>query len=143
MMYSFQSHMCAAHLWRQASSFNRGLYRHLGERGEDLVSSKDIELMAHLMRRAGFGATRDELEAYVDKGYEAVVEEMVDPAGHGIPHVGRGQLLSTSPGVGERWRQSHQRSGPMDVPSDQHSKAVGGEDDPLLASRLRHGQRQG
>ena len=51
------------------------------------MSSKDIELMAHLMRRAGFGATRDDLEAYVDKGYEAVVEELVDPAGHGIPHV--------------------------------------------------------
>ena len=28
----------------------------------------DIALMAHLMRRAGFGATRDELEARVAKG---------------------------------------------------------------------------
>ena len=27
--------------------------------------------MAHLMRRAGFRAKRDELEAYVAKGYEA------------------------------------------------------------------------
>ena len=33
----------------------------------------DIALMAHLMRRAGFGATRDELEARVAKGYEATV----------------------------------------------------------------------
>jgi hypothetical protein len=33
--------------------------------------------MAHLMRRAGFGATRDELEAYVARGYEATVEELL------------------------------------------------------------------
>ena len=51
------------------------------------MSSKDIELMAHLLRRAGFGASRDELEAYAAKGYEATVEELVDPEGHGIPHV--------------------------------------------------------
>ena len=43
------------------------------------MADKDIALMAHLMRRAGFGATRDELEAYVAKGYEAVVEEMLNP----------------------------------------------------------------
>ena len=48
---------------------------------------KDIELMAHLLRRAGFGADREELEAYVAKGYEATVEEFVDPEGHGIPKV--------------------------------------------------------
>jgi hypothetical protein len=39
----------------------------------------DIALMAHLMRRAGFGATRDELEARVAKGYEATVEELLHP----------------------------------------------------------------
>src|SRR5713101_8419014 len=39
----------------------------------------DIALMAHLMRRAGFGARRDELEARVAKGYEATVEELVHP----------------------------------------------------------------
>lgn len=43
------------------------------------MSDKDIALMAHLMRRAGFGATRDELEAKVDQGYEAVVEELLNP----------------------------------------------------------------
>ena len=42
-------------------------------------NKEDISLMAHLMRRAGFGATRDELEALVVKGYEATVEELVDP----------------------------------------------------------------
>ena len=39
----------------------------------------DIALMAHLMRRAGFGATRDEQEAGVAKGYEATVEELLYP----------------------------------------------------------------
>jgi hypothetical protein len=33
--------------------------------------------MAHLLRRAGFGATRAELEAYATKGYEATVEELL------------------------------------------------------------------
>src|SRR5882724_5445199 len=40
---------------------------------------EDIGLMAHLLRRAGFGATRAELEAYADKGYEATVEELLYP----------------------------------------------------------------
>ena len=43
------------------------------------MSNQDIELMAHLMRRVGFGATREELEEYVAKGYEATVEEMLHP----------------------------------------------------------------
>ena len=43
------------------------------------MSNADIALMAHLMRRAGFGATRDELEAAVAKGYEATVEELLHP----------------------------------------------------------------
>ena len=43
------------------------------------MADNDIALMAHLMRRAGFGATRDELEARVAKGYEATVEEFLHP----------------------------------------------------------------
>ena len=39
----------------------------------------DIALMAHLMRRAGFGASREELEARVAQGYEATVEELLHP----------------------------------------------------------------
>ena len=35
--------------------------------------------MAHLLRRAGFGATWDELETRVAKGYDATVEELLDP----------------------------------------------------------------
>ncbi len=43
------------------------------------MSNQDISLMAHLIRRAGFGATRDELEEYAVKGYEATVEELLHP----------------------------------------------------------------
>ena len=43
------------------------------------VADKDIASMAHLMRRAGFGATREELEARVARGYEATVEELLHP----------------------------------------------------------------
>lgn len=45
------------------------------------MSNRDeLALMAHLMRRAGFGATQEELEERVAKGYEATVEELVSPA---------------------------------------------------------------
>ncbi len=37
----------------------------------------DMELMAHLMRRAGFGATRVELEERTAIGYEETVEELL------------------------------------------------------------------
>ena len=42
------------------------------------MSDKDIKLMAHLMRRAGFGATREELESHGAKGYEATVKELLE-----------------------------------------------------------------
>ena len=35
--------------------------------------------LAHLMRRAGFGASRDELEEYARLGYDAVVDMLVEP----------------------------------------------------------------
>ena len=43
------------------------------------MASPDIELMAHLMRRAGFGATYEELEKFTAKGYEAMVDELLSP----------------------------------------------------------------
>src|SRR5918999_594242 len=43
------------------------------------MTEKDIALMAHLMRRAGFGASYEELERRVAKGYEATVEELLHP----------------------------------------------------------------
>ena len=42
-----------------------------------MASGRDIELMAHLMRRAGFGATGEELEVRAAKGYEETVEELL------------------------------------------------------------------
>ena len=46
------------------------------------MAEKDIALMAHLMRRAGFGAQYHELEARAAKGYEATVEELLHPEDH-------------------------------------------------------------
>ena len=40
------------------------------------MGDKSIDLMAHLMRRAGFGAGLAELEQRAAKGYEATVEEL-------------------------------------------------------------------
>ena len=44
-----------------------------------MATGKDLALMAHFMRRAGFGASRDELEARVAQGYDNVVEELLNP----------------------------------------------------------------
>ena len=43
------------------------------------MSDSDVALIAHLMRRAGFGATRSELDELTAKGYETVVEELLSP----------------------------------------------------------------
>ena len=43
------------------------------------MSREDIGLMAHLLRRAGFGATRGELKEYLSRGYEATVEHLLHP----------------------------------------------------------------
>ena len=43
------------------------------------MAKDDLSLMAHLMRRAGFGAPRAELEQRAAKGYEATVEELLHP----------------------------------------------------------------
>src|SRR2546428_14162728 len=50
----------------------------------------DMTLMAHLLRRAGFGASRDELETYVAQGYEAGVEELLHP---GDPQIMPAELI--------------------------------------------------
>lgn len=44
-----------------------------------LATADSTVLMAHLLRRAGFGATPDELEAYSSKDYQSVVEELLHP----------------------------------------------------------------
>lgn len=43
------------------------------------MAGQDLALMAHLMRRAGFGATREELETYAAKDYADVVEDLLHP----------------------------------------------------------------
>ncbi len=43
------------------------------------MGDKELGLMAHLLRRSGFGATLKELEEYQAKGYEATVEELLHP----------------------------------------------------------------
>ena len=45
------------------------------------MAEQDIALMAHLMRRAGFGSTYEELERRVSAGYEATVDELLNPEG--------------------------------------------------------------
>ena len=63
------------------------------------MADKDIALMAHLMRRAGFGASRDELEERVAKGYEATVEELLDPDSFNIPRVDADVLFRYFPSI--------------------------------------------
>ena len=43
------------------------------------MQEQDTKLIAHLLRRAGFGATQDELAAYAAQGYDATVEELLEP----------------------------------------------------------------
>ena len=43
------------------------------------MADERTALLAHLMRRAGVGATRDELEALAERPYEAVVEDLLHP----------------------------------------------------------------
>ena len=76
------------------------------------MANQNIALMAHLMRRAGFGATRDELESLAAKGYEAVVDELLNPEEK--PDLDRYELIryqpwtwkpGTLPGMGSaEWR---------------------------------------
>ena len=39
----------------------------------------DIELLGHLYRRAGFGATREQLERHASRSYEETVEALLNP----------------------------------------------------------------
>ena len=49
------------------------------EQEEATMPSTDLALVAHLMRRAGFGATRPELEGYATQSYEGIVEDLLHP----------------------------------------------------------------
>ena len=43
------------------------------------MENKNIALIAHLMRRAGFGSTHDDLDNLARQNYESVVEILLDP----------------------------------------------------------------
>jgi uncharacterized protein (DUF1800 family) len=43
------------------------------------MADDHLSLMAHLLRRAGFGASREELEQYAARPYEQVVDDLVHP----------------------------------------------------------------
>ena len=43
--------------------------------------TSELGLMSHLLRRAGFGANPDELDSYLNQGYEATVEQLFNPGG--------------------------------------------------------------
>lgn len=43
------------------------------------AASTDLSLMAHLLRRAGFGSDRSELERYAARSYEDVVDDLLNP----------------------------------------------------------------
>ena len=44
-----------------------------------MTSRNGIDLMAHLMRRAGFGASRSELEQLSETRYETVADQLLRP----------------------------------------------------------------
>ena len=43
------------------------------------MAEQDVALMAHLLRRAGFGASREEIEAKAAQGYDKTVQELLNP----------------------------------------------------------------
>ena len=46
------------------------------------MADKDVQLMAHLMRRAGFGVSREKLDELVEKNYDEAVEHLLEMIGH-------------------------------------------------------------
>ena len=62
-----------------------------------MASKDDFALMSHLMRRAGFGATGDEIEANCERGYKATVEELLNPS-DASPPADEYELLRYHPG---------------------------------------------
>ncbi|SVC32852.1 uncharacterized protein METZ01_LOCUS285706, partial [marine metagenome] len=50
-------------------------------------SNTDPALIAHLYRRAGFGATRDQIDQLSEQSYEDIVEFLLDPTPEtGVPN---------------------------------------------------------
>ncbi len=47
-----------------------------------MANREDIALFSHLMRRAGFGATRGEIEGLIFQGYDETVDRLLRPEEH-------------------------------------------------------------
>ena len=104
------------------------------------MGNKDIALMAHLMRRAGFGASYEELEARAAKGYEATVEELLDPDAHGIPTVDL-HYVPPLPSFGRGGGKHRKKLPDLHLLPPNHSASLGGKDDSPVAHDLCHRQR--
>ena len=106
-----------------------------------MAYQEDIALMAHLMRRAGFGATRDELESAGGqgiRGHRRGAAESRDAA------AGRRLCAAAlSAGGAAAGRPAADGQRPLAVLPRQHPAAAGREDGAVLAPRLRHRQFQG
>ena len=100
-----------------------------------MPTNQDIALMAHLLRRAGFGANRDEIERRADEGYDATVEWLLNPDDQ--PEVDEYLLYRYHPDS-ERPPKVNHASVNWLYRMVNTDRPVGGEDRPLLAPGLRH-----
>ena len=99
------------------------------------MSNSDLAAVAHLMRRAGFGADRDELESLSGKPYEEIVEDLAPPGAARRPGGRRAHALQHG-AVLPRRRPA--LGGALGVADGQLPPPAGGEDGAVLAPRLRH-----
>ena len=105
------------------------------------MAREELLLMAHLMRRAGFGATIDELEARAAIGYEATVEDLLNPEAR--EPVDFYEFLRYLPLQWEAGHPRRHRPVGLGLAHDQHRDAPSGEDVPVLAPDLRNRRLEG
>jgi hypothetical protein len=103
----------------------------------------DIALIAHLMRRAGFGATRTELEAYAAKGYDATVDELLNPEEHGRERADEQMLIRLQPGALLPGGQPPMGNVNWMFHLVNTERPLEEKNGPVLAPRFCHGQLQG
>ena len=92
------------------------------------MAEQDVALMAHLLRRAGFGASRDEIEAKAAQGYNKTVEEFLNPESQ--PEMELDLMFRLQPS----WYQAANVESNVtivDAPDDQQSSPASREDWPF------------
>ena len=72
------------------------------------TTKNDLALIAHLLRRAGFGAAYDKVEEYAAKGYEATVEDLLSAGGR--PAIEEDLILRRSPNWTSRLGLPHNQT---------------------------------